>query len=258
MKPADTRFVHFNLIALVIGVVRVSLTGATSVSQTNNPASTAGAAQPAGIVVENKVIATSPVSPLLLRVYIELTNGHEDAILAQMLYGRDFELDRSDLDNNAVMEASKSHKTASPHVSNYGSENWSQNLCWNSSYEENSWYFIHDDDDSQVCLAGVVAAELLILPDRTERPVFAAAGEHYIIYYLNRRARLCNWKRIIFHGDKSMPDYFKTHLTLTGCVFNYACALALVANTARQNDCLKNLSQRGNLRSVLSLGHLEQ
>ncbi len=36
-----------------------------------------------------------------------------------------------------------------------------------------------------VCLSGVVGAALAITPDRQERATFAAAGEHYINYYLN-------------------------------------------------------------------------
>jgi hypothetical protein len=36
-----------------------------------------------------------------------------------------------------------------------------------------------------VCLSGVVGAALTIVPDRGDRAVFAAAGEHYPAYYMN-------------------------------------------------------------------------
>lgn len=37
--------------------------------------------------------------------------------------------------------------------------------------------------------------------------------------------------RIHFHGNQAMPDYFKTQVNLTGCVFNHPGALELVANS---------------------------
>ncbi len=36
-----------------------------------------------------------------------------------------------------------------------------------------------------VCLAGVVGAALAVIPDKMERALYAAAGEHYTQYYLN-------------------------------------------------------------------------
>ena len=37
--------------------------------------------------------------------------------------------------------------------------------------------------------------------------------------------------QITFHGGNAMPDYLKTHVNITGCIFNYPGAMELVANT---------------------------
>ncbi len=47
------------------------------------------------------------------------------------------------------------------------------------------WWLKAEDNWNAVCLKGVVAAALAVLPDRRRRGVFAAAGEHYIKPYLN-------------------------------------------------------------------------
>lgn len=53
--------------------------------------------------------------------------------------------------------------------------------CWwlgsLNSTVQNNW--------NCVCLAGVVGAALAVIPDKTERALYVAAGEHYPQYYLN-------------------------------------------------------------------------
>ena len=47
-----------------------------------------------------------------------------------------------------------------------------------------NWWLHADHNWNAVCLKGAVAAALAALPDRQDRALFAAAGEHYIRYYL--------------------------------------------------------------------------
>lgn len=47
------------------------------------------------------------------------------------------------------------------------------------------WWLHANHNWNAVCLKGVVAAALTILESRADRAIFAAAGEHYISYYLS-------------------------------------------------------------------------
>ncbi len=53
--------------------------------------------------------------------------------------------------------------------------------CWwlgsVNNPKQNNW--------NAVCLAGVVGGALMLVPDKTERALYVAAGEHYSDYYLN-------------------------------------------------------------------------
>lgn len=49
---------------------------------------------------------------------------------------------------------------------------------------KDNWWLKADHNWNAVCLKGTVAAALTALPDRQDRAVFAAAGEHYIQRYL--------------------------------------------------------------------------
>ena len=50
--------------------------------------------------------------------------------------------------------------------------------------EKRHWWMDGTNNWNPVCLAGTVGAALAILPGRTDRAVFAAAGEHYSVNYL--------------------------------------------------------------------------
>ncbi len=49
---------------------------------------------------------------------------------------------------------------------------------------KDNWWLHADHNWNAVCLKGSVAAALAVLPDRQDRALFAAAGEHHIRYYL--------------------------------------------------------------------------
>ncbi len=50
--------------------------------------------------------------------------------------------------------------------------------------QKRHWWMDGTNNWNPVCLAGTVGAALAILPGRTDRAVFAAAGEHYSVNYL--------------------------------------------------------------------------
>lgn len=52
------------------------------------------------------------------------------------------------------------------------------------SGNRDNWWLHADHNWNAVCLKGVVAAALSVIPDVHDRAVFAAAGEHYILHYL--------------------------------------------------------------------------
>ena len=49
---------------------------------------------------------------------------------------------------------------------------------------KNNWWLQTDSNWNPVCLTGVVGAALAVLPDRQDRAMFVAAGEHYIRKYV--------------------------------------------------------------------------
>jgi hypothetical protein len=53
-----------------------------------------------------------------------------------------------------------------------------------SGSSKDNWWLHANHNWNAVCLKGVVAAALTVLPDRTDRALFAAAGEHYIQSYV--------------------------------------------------------------------------
>ena len=63
---------------------------------------------------------------------------------------------------------------------------------------------------------------------------------------------------IEFHGNKAMPDYLKTKLNLSGCVFNYPGPMVLVANSVANKlielKTSANIALPENFSAVISPG----
>jgi alpha-N-arabinofuranosidase len=106
----------------------------------------AQAAGTADIVVENRIIATKPVSPELYGGMSAVTDGRPENMLSQLLFDRGFELPRSTFDNSdfqALVQGDKKQKGTGP----WESDGWNQATWWHSGYEENGWYLAKAPED---------------------------------------------------------------------------------------------------------------